>query len=981
MLLSSRYTPESNSLLSSLIKSINSNDTNWDSLQEIFNESNTDQLVQSFGYLGMWLLTNNDPETFKTRKFQCAYHYLHLIIAKVPPVILLCGLQDTNWSFKAIRTVYSTILRSFFERIWTICAFAKSYNIAISKNSKAFGISRTPKQFDPKLDQKFPDMISNFSNNFDYKSLYIHQFQIMILNNEPLDSFSNFFRMKGTNFFLTNAIQELLEYYNTKRNFTHQQLLHSFTMLFRYITEFASKNDIDGLIIAKYIINFPFYSPFFIIAMVTNIPTNLYLYELLVPSAILKGDLSVEEAKQAILNQYKICDLSLDHELDRLIEKVPEYLFSYFLDCPDETLPQTNQPSDYIDMLLTIHLSSKTMREIFEYIVMNVNSLLTPIAILAIGYQLSKSVMTFVPFSCFQNSFEQFANPIFWNFFSSLLSSTFPLVEQISPRFFDFFRRERNDYVVVIFLKATLMHCLHVFISLPFEKNFFPFLFQCLKRGEDLQMMARLIIMKILRCSTVQFTLKIVDLLKDCNDMVVILDFIDLLQNLTEVHQFDDLKNVKELIAFLSQKLPYQFNETLLEQCTSNTRINLNDPSQHVNQKIRSLLFSQNLTNFESRNISQLLNKETYPHLHLILRVLISSTVMNNPEIANIITQKVMLMLSTTADNLISKVPFFQVTTSHLILPIAQILLKQLLILKYNDLACMLLNALENPLLNDQTPLRWIARFLRKNYDYLTADVKNKFDKLTMMLPYSSELYLSPSKGYSIRDALKAVTENPIRKIAPDTITQEINSYQKRIFYLASISILVRHDPIQDIINGLVEPLYEPFFAKHQENLYYQIPLFLNHLPSCISYRIIRSIIHHQLYSLPLNILNGYLTISPIDVFQKVCESCHELIGSDGIRLRKFLVIVMPNFTRLRQNQEIATSLACGLFESVNSETERQLQETVIDTVGILYIMLKLHKKRTQLINAAQHFIPELKTIIASSFDIEFDPPRSPIQP
>lgn len=985
MFIASQYNTHNNSLLSKVVRFLNSKDVSFETIHNLVNESTTAQLVPSFAFIGVWLSSNSNAETMRHSTFQVAYHLLHLISTKVPPIILLCGLQDLNWAAPNYHHHHSFVFCSFFERLQTIRSFVKPFAFAVENKTHLSRFSKCHSQIDSSLVNKYPGILMELYSDSNYQLDFMQHFKTMILNNTPINEFKDILCLSNSSIILTFAIIHLLHKFNNSRKLKHSQLLYYFSLIFRYINVFVASNNVNGLLITHQILNMPFVSPFLLIAMVNNIPKSLYIYNLLIPKRLTKGDLTVEEAKQAILDQFRIVDLSFDDELNRLIEYVPQYLFSFFLESSSSFEMPTDHPPDSIDNMLYMQLSNKTIPERFNTLVMKEiaqNQTIPPIEVISMGIQMDKFIINFVQLSISRGSFDKFLNSSFWSFFKDLQATVLPTVhDQFAPRLCQMIFKDasKDEIIPEMFISGILTTCMHVIIRIPYENNAIPFFLNCMKRNnEELQNLSRLIIMKIIQSDIVHISNEVVEMLKSSDDLVIILDYINALQNLNELNQFDDVKNLKGIISTMISKVPYTMTQApvLTLSSLSSVTMPFNSVSNHINKIVGTYLSSNNV------DLSRMLNQPNATNIHLLLRVLSSSIFIQKNESARAITEKTVSLLNSTNDNIIPKIKSFPVSSSMLVLPVAQHLLRQLLIFKHHDLAYVLIDAMSKPLLNDSIPLHWIIRFLSKNYDILTSDVKNTFDKITSSLPNADELYLSANKGYKIVDIIKLIQNTKVDyQQTPDVIKREYISSQKLNIIFSAVSILVRNDNVQTIVSEIVEPIYQQYLLNCSPSALYSFAMLLYYMPMSIILGIFTEVMKHRVFISALDILKYYLVFAPINIFKKICESATDFIKSDDIKLRSFMYIVIPSFCRLQQDEEVATKLLCGLLENVSPKTSRSLQENVIDVVGMIYVMLKLHKKRASLINSSKNFSPDLKAIIASSLDIEIDMPTTPNKP
>ena len=958
---------------------MNAKEINNDEIEKVIgtlNESTPLQLVPSFAYLTIWLSKNFDSEAIVAKNVHIAVHILHLIAIKVPPIILLCGLYDLNWTENRIRISHSMIFLSFFERIQTVRTYMEP--IAIQSDLSRF--SRYHFNIDTNLAFKYPIFVNEIETDSSFRRSIVIHFQRLILDNAPLLDFKIFLSYPNANTCLTTALIELLKKINRSRKLTHIQQLYHFSTIFKYISSFSLSYKINILLIAQEILKMPFVSPFLLIALVFNVHNTFNFCYFLVPPKLTQENINEEEAKEAIRKQFLITDLSFDNTLDKLANHLTPILESFFLENKTYEYNLPENP-DFIDKILSIFFSKKVLLDkIQNILIKEMEKQITSPEIICSNVYISKYLIHIV-----LRDIEKYATSgltsNFWKSFAAFVAYNLPSInDSFTVHVLKNTIKDKNHDVPEILIAGILNYGVHLILNLSYENHLIPFLFECLKFSEGLENLSRLLLIKLIRCDIIQITPKIIEYINKCEDIILIIEYIEGLQSLTEISQFDDYATIKKLTSNLINKLPYNYTlePTLVLNSFMQENSTLNATSGQINNIIKNYLQSTSI------DLSRTLNTEI-PHIFLVLRILSTSHFVQKFETARCLTEKVLTLLSDRRPIKTSVSSCFSITSSMMALPLAQLLLKQLLVFRHYSIAVALLDAISKTLQNDETPLRWIFKFLTKNYIYLNSDIKFKFDHIVQELSkskYNEGNYYSPYNGYKIKDIIINLQKQ--RKsfdIHNDYIRHEIISPFTQSLMFSVISVLVRTDSISDIISGIVDPLYQPFVVQDDDNVQYSISRFLSFMPLEIGYGVFSSILKHQVSMIPLNILKVYLSIAPIDVFCKICESSSELIKLDDNRLRSFIHIVMPHFTRLKSEEEITTKFLCGLLENVSSTTPRQLQENVIDAVGMVYVMMKLHKKRAILINSAKHFTPELKAIIASSLDIDFEISRSPTRP
>jgi hypothetical protein len=191
------------------------------------------------------------------------------------------------------------------------------------------------------------------------------------------------------------------------------------------------------------------------------------------------------------------------------------------------------------------------------------------------------------------------------------------------------------------------------------------------------------------------------------------------------------------------------------------------------------------------------------------------------------------------------------------------------------------------------------------------------------------------------------------------------------------IGLLVRNNSAE-ILRDLLEPFHNfEYNIENKEKSCTTLVIVIGSLPHPLAFGFFKEMMRQPFHQFTLAALRHFMVFISIDVLREICEKSGEILARDDKRLSPFMFVVLPVLNRLVGDDEMAKNLLVGLLETVNQGTPIQLQERVIDAVGLVYVMFRLAKHRADLIRAARDFADQLKAIIPSSLDVDFDFDRS----
>lgn len=1043
-----------NELLSMIVNFLNNpRKETIEKIKSLINESTASVLVPSFVFIGNWLGTNISSNSIdysasklssKKRGFlsnaesslssfsnnqssndvssyvlSSMYKIIGLISLRVPPVLLLTGTFDLNWGLYQphwlLHGFYAPInsriiqLRSYIKPFSTygqIVPFPPSLSYTSNSNSLfTMNSNKNLKHQNDYLKQSIgfnnykrnevkslPGLALDLDNDPAYQYAILNHFKRLILNHAPLYFFKLLNEPRNPRTVLTKAIIELLKELNEERNATHEQLIFAFSSIFLYIHAFTLLNQIDGQLLCEFLQTRTYLSPFCVLAMVNHIPVNIYLFNLLTPIELLLNDIG-EQKKEIRTSQYVMVDLTTDTTLSGFIENMPLILSYYFL----STIPVDERDNcnikDDNDILSFIHLSPLTlynkMKEVFK---IAQDRLLGSLHVSAMGilllrcitFSLQRTLLNCAEIKMFTPSFCSFIKTVF-----AVLTTT--LSDQLGAKFFGYIPNQQK--LTDLTIRGSFTHLFPLLLHHTTNEHIIPF---CIYASADSETNknANLMISKLLQCERVKLTTSVVEILKDCNDPLILLEYINAIPETTLVEtcrEYEGLMTIRsELMSKIKIKpLLQSRNVFIIESIDCG-------PSQPI------LFAIDNMSMTSALKDASALCKQNQEILPTILRILTMTNFLQNHDFSQFLVNKLRNMLSNDSYSEEGELRF-EIRASDYALPIGQSLLGRLLLASHPDLAFLLLQAMAKPLINDSAPLHWIVRFSLRFRSILPQNMIELFDQIVSQLPHADTLYIreknfnqkkeeeenESKESLSESDGQSALSSEQIRRIHmfqiaqilvqrdmqlvqdPDVVNREYQSPYRHTEAFSHCSLSFSSYTDSQIAEMLVMPIFDLSRAWHKRDIaclcLAELATTMN---SEVSYRYFSLLMKNN--SCEMALLAGRLFImnARIDVFKMICQECQMMIHKDDVKLDYFMRMIMPSFSRLEGDEAVATTLLCGFLESVTEKSQRVLQESVIDAVGLVYIKMKLFRARTTLINAARGFSPELKGIIASSLEI-----------
>ena len=954
-----------NPLLSVIVRFLNSKDVSANKIRLQIQESTTSELVPVFAFLGNWLATHT-AATYASEepKIRSVFQLLGLISLKVPPVVLFNGVFDLNWGMYQPHWHLHEFYKPINERLIQLRSYARPFSIYAHLFPE---YSVLPVKGDSEFEKDASVMIQ-VTLDPSYSIAGIEQFKKLMINHAPLESFTHMFEQKNSRSMLTRAITELLRDLNEEKNASHGQLMFSFSSLFLYIHAFTASNQIDGQLLCEFLQSRPFLSPFCVLAMVNHIPMNLYLFNLLAPREVAQNP---DQQKPAELSQYTMVDLAKEKTMTSFVQRMPKVLWNYLTSgISQENVSQADSRDD-AGFFSFVHLAHMPLVSKTKWVLGMVKErVLGPLHVCGMSILLLK----FLTLSVQKALVDAHEHNVLTPGFCNLLKSTFALLaptvsNPLCDKFFDL--NQCRPVLVDSAIRGTILHLLPLVLHHPSNEHIISY---CLKTMtlDDAQMAqrtARIMITKLLQCDYPKLSEKLLASLLETNDAFILLEYIEALGHTTVMQTCEEYQLVldarKKLLARVDVKESPDHPNLFVIDSVSLNGTKLNALSTTVLGAIERM--SQVTA---TKDAMRVIRETDRNHLPAVLRVLSMTVFMKNREFASVIVNELVVLLGNHKNDETNL--SFELRPCEYALPVAQSCIGRLLAFNLDDLACLLLTSMKPLLLEDSAPLHWISSFLARYRPLVSETILTQLAAVVSRLECADELFLTGDDlVHRIGNLL--VSREMLLVQDPNTILREYPSPYAHAQVFCSLALNLRLESNEEIAAALTSPLFAVTRTwRKKDSACACLAKLAATMNRAIAYRFFEMIMNHDRCEMGLLAGRLFLMKCRIDVFKTICTNTLDMIKGSSVKLDYFMRMVMPSFQRLKGDDETATILLCGFLSSVSETTSHELQEAVIDVVGLVYIKLKLYESRKRLINAANKFKPDLKAIIPGSFELDF---------
>lgn len=957
-----------------------------DSIIMLIQESPSSDLISSFAFIGHWVSSNIDSVySINSKEAQSAFKIYEQIILKIPTILLLSSVY-----FKYTKILHQTsLLYDFNNAINTKVARLRSYENPFFLYKQFYSsfqtypepyplfISFNPSEAEENADPfSSSDILDELVNDISYKCALFNHVKRMILNRAPLETFKNLSDHHNIKTILTRAIIEILKELNATRDATQEQLLFAFSSIFLYIHAFAFTNDLDGQMLCQYLQTRPFLSPFCILAMTNHIPPNLYLFNLLAPHELPENQ---DENTILHLPQYTIANLAKNHTLDKLISHIPTILSNYFLTYTNGTYNTNFSKGEKgvnfdNEFLSFIHLSSQTLYNKMK-VVFNVakETQLGPLHVSAmsifllrcITFSLQRTLIGCCDSKMFTDKFCHFLKAVFAH-----LAVAFP--EQLMKKFFDM--NSNQPILCDLVIKGSLMHLMP--LILPQSNYIIRYCINQVKYKECAKS-GQLMIQQLLQYGSL-FNVNplITEQLLQTENIIVALEYIDLLPSMTLIRTMSEYLNLLQL----RQKLIDKFGLTIENRHDNLMLVDKIDLSKiHPDSEYTIAFQIINMSNLQQaiREISRISRDESKCEIIGIMRILTLVSYTQQFDYCQMLVDilKELLGRDQYSENGRCR---FELRTSDYILPIAFSFVSRLLHLSFNELALDLLHSLKKHLKETNCPLHLITNFIYRNRNLLNFEIISILEEIILSLPSSDVFYLkfAGDRITFISTIATFLVDNDMVLIQNASIlNSEYQSHFTKVLHFCQSSLLITRLSNVEIAELLSNPLTDVSrIWSHRDKKSLALAKLATTLNNEAAYHYFYNVVHIKPSKLVLLCGRFFLISCRIDLFKLICLDLKSIIASIE-QFGLFMRIFLPCFIRLRGDENTTTLMVCTLLEILGEFTDKvsrnlltSIEEDVIDAIGLLYLKVGLKNSKDQILQAVSSFTPDLHSILNACF-------------
>ena len=942
-------------------------DNEVNSIESILNqieETPPSQLATTFSFLCHWILDKSDKKDDPAiaSKLQNAYKILGVISSKIPPFFLLNIDFDINTGINQAPWALSSFIKPLNDRLAQLRSYAQPISFY-------YYIDLRRIQY---FDMFFPSHNSELDLDPSFQIAYTMYFKRLILNHAPIDRFRILLGQRNSRIILTRAFTDVLDELNNCKTGTYEQIGFSFSYIFIYINSFIMTNEIDIQMLCKFIQTRPYLSPFLLLAIVNHIPQNVYLFNLLTPKELTQNLEQVTNLDSSHFNIQDFTDAARS-KIGPFVKQIPLIVSNYFLCNTNQQNSDNdiNVQSNDTNFLSFIHLSSNPMYiKMKDSLRIARTRMIGAFPVSCMGILLLRWIILSLQRTIIECNENDMFSPNFCYFIKTVISLLSPAFSSsVCAKFLD--PNEKKEEITSFIIRGAYFHALHIVAQNDTVDNFRMFLFKALtiKKAES---SARLIFGKTLQSDAPKMTEKSMELVENCNDILTVLEFIEALSMSYESVTCEENKRLETYASKLMTK--YQIEKSTSTKVRTNLLFieSIRDSGQNklnpISQKLIKII-SQIPPQSPLRAITSLIENQE-EHIYVVMRMLSFTKYMRSPDVAKYFVNHLCGILDTYDPKAESM--HFEIRPYEFAYLLSQTILGRLLVFGFKDLALRLFLKMENMVIHDTLALHWIVRFLTNFKSEVPPDLLREFKNVVQQLEGAKELFIeAPDDVLVERLTSLLVAKIHLLLQEPDIVNYEYSSPYEHAHKFALCNLFFLPHSNKEIARMLTRPIYDlsRIWLQREKAVLCSANLAAN-LSNEVSQNYFQIIMENEPNKLSIIAGRHFLIYSSIEVFAYICQTCNELIGSNPKKLDAFMRMIVPSFSRLKGNDSIASRLLCKILETVNEETPRAMQETVIDVVAFLYGKLNLKAARPTFIHSAAHFSVDLRSIIASSLDL-----------
>ena len=948
-------------VLKSVVSLLEGKDNSVEKVEKLIRESTPNSLLPTFYFLNNWIETHTAKEMSLNRSkiTRIAFQLFGFVSGKIPPILIVMSGFDLNQGINSECSNLSSYFMNVHKRISQIKEFLKPQNCY----GQIFPFPINNDFKDDMWNSCDADLSAELGNSSSEGQFYIEYFRKMMLNKIPIQYFKPYIEQKIAQEALTMAVISIIQDINNKKDATHFEILASFTYVMEYAQTFILSHPsipFDTQLLCSYIQSMPTISPFLEIAIMHQVQTTNFLYQMLTPNE------SIQKT------QYLTFDKSNDilkENLSPAVANIDKAFHDFFI--KEQELKQ-QQPQQQVSIPAIWDLNS-----FLEYILYDKTEnskktttiipkptgkeQLTPNHIFALGYFHMNKIVQLINRSiekCAQRDW--FKDP----FVTSIKHLVFHMAPTMSDTISNYtlnagIKQGQDTNTIVLLLNILSSYMMPVLLHSPNDSTF-PFALEALKTfsKENRSLHSpRHLIRRLLLYDRIKLGPKTINCIKECQDVIALLLIADALSNPTMVHTCSQREEKLALREEILNSLPFEFEKT--EEYVSILNVFDKYDESRFNKESNELIHNYySIVNDNPRKIQ--LNA---------IEIALFSSKMRSEEFAATITKQLNQNISTSSYEKFPPLVKGDVDDKYVYMSLSQQCIKILYRYQMLDIANPLLQRCGSCFISDNCVLHWIYMF--------TQQFRAKMDNSTKTFLYKivierhdtfSDVNLLPSINSTININtlinLLIANDGPLIQ-PPKSITNEyLSPFFLAMNYCQTLFLLSEQVDKSLISTSLIEAVYSYKYpwANRTEALV-MIGRFVSGLTPALIKEFIKELINREACDSAIICGRVIFAMCGIDVFLEQLA-----IGCPPTKIDFFMKMVLPSFYRVHDNKKAEHDLIDLLLQTLSSRQAKNIQNTIIDIIGFLYIKLELNEFRNEILSTAKTLLESDKLSILEAY-------------
>lgn len=941
------------SLLDALTENLTNDSNNTNDVLKEIDFASTGDIISCFSFIDIYIRKKLKEKNVKLEQKIC--RLISKLYKKVPPLILLTNSFDLNFNYISSNWVsnqfYQPLLNKS-ERLKKIFELVCDNNLFITAKSIA-KLYKTPSNI-------FHNSLDNFTELDPlFNKICYNIFKCMIINRALFQNFILLLEKFPLTRVLTQAFIDIINEYNTSTTIPHDVLAVQFSTIFVYINSFVTLNYIDGKYLFDSIISEPFVHPLLVLSIVNHISISTYCF--FTYSDVNNKSYEVAAAETA---KYLIVDRSEKKTLPNLVEHMGQIFRNHFSDTQKELTSESGSaPLTEDDLITFIHTGDVDMNRKYSRLLQMCKDSHNKIGFVTTS-SLQVNYLRYILYHLHKKN-ESCSSNLIKGPISDFLSSITVFYGHILTTLFNNFENTVTSfqdcgYYFVGVIKKGLITLLH-------QENYDHFV-RYITRCDTPHSLksARVMLSFVYLLKDAVITEKTSTSMIDCNDIFIKLDFLQCLRSTKKFETFEDKEKTTDMFNSIIETLPFSVrvenNLVLIERVSNVLPENLNTESLEVIKRLQTL--SQQPT---GKEITNLLHKDER-YSSLILNILVMTANMQHLNQAKTVTGILINNLN-SYKNVSNEDQLFANTEPFESFCIASKFFKRLVIFNHIDLASQIIKALSSHALQSPYTFRWVLSMMSGVYDILPNMCLDEFRNIIMA---------AKCPGFTIKtdiDLIKNIgqtlLENQVNYMQyPEFLGVESISLNEKTLNACLCYIMTSDFTSHEIVSQFLHPPNDEGRSYSNRKEIIQAYSYLAaHCPRDLSLMYFNRLSEFPVSDIIISAAQTYIMNVSLETLSEILEMYYSKAEGSSINKLMFMLrVIVISFYRYSYNEDLTMKVLSSLLRSINDQTPKDLQETVVDVVFILYQGGNLSSHKEELIKECSNLKSELINTIKIYF-------------